>query len=143
VKKALSPGHVLAFCLPALVIGIAAEPAAAIIPLQSSEHSVSVRHLEGSQYRLSVSTSMVTEVQFIVDGVLATTDPDDPLVDELYASLEAVYGSRLTGSAVPMGYAIEWDGQQWVLVCTYSMTIEIDFGTRGTVVVEASDAVIG
>lgn len=111
--------------------------------MDPTEHSVSIHHLEGAQYLMSLSTPMVLEVKAIVDGVRTVTPPDAPLVDALHQTLVNLYGSRLTASTDLLGYRLVWNGEEWVFVCDKQMTFEIDFGTRGTVVVEASDAEIG
>jgi hypothetical protein len=144
VKSPQFLGQVLALCLPGLIAVVPAVQARSpqlqpTRPVPSG--SVSIRHREVGQYRQSVDTSMVMQVRWSVDRALALQGPELTTFQRVKTVLSQRYGTRMLASSAAPGYAWMWNPvlEKWVLVCLSTSTIEIDFGRRGTVVIETTE----
>lgn len=136
-------GQMLALCLPGL---IALAPVVQSRTPQSGPRlvptgSVSIWHREAGQYRQSLETPMVQQVQYLLDRVRTLEGPGLDTHQRARAVLSEHYGDRMAVTSAPMTHYVRvWDPQLgWVIVCISISTLEIDFGRRGTVVVETTD----
>jgi len=135
-------GAVVAFCLPGLVAVAPALQRTAPDPLRApppATRSVEIRHREGANYLLSTTLPVVADVHATVDRALAAVLPGDDLLRSMRAALEQRYGARVVEEASAPGYIWWWNGEIWVLICTASSNLAIDFGVRGTVEVRIRD----
>jgi hypothetical protein len=127
----------LALCLPLAVAG-GLMPSATSAPLHAAptpESAVSIRHVEASQYKLSLHSYPVTEVRLALERAMAATGRVDLDSRAARVTLSRLYGSRSTENTVPMGYTMVWDPvlERWVWVCSSTSTFSVDFAARGTV----------
>jgi hypothetical protein len=100
-----------------------------------------VWHKEVGQYRQSVDAPMVVQVRLLVERALALDGPNLDARRRARAVLSERYGARMVEMSAPPKYVWWWDPvlERWILICLSSSTFEIDFGKRGTVVVETTD----
>lgn len=138
-------GQTLALCLPGLlaVIPVVQSGARRLTrPSPAPGYSVSIWHREAGGIRQSADAFVVLQVRSVVDRVLALQGPRLDAFKRAHLALSERYGARLAvNSALPPHYQWRWNPitEQWELVCLTSHSMEVDFGPRGTVVVETHD----
>ena len=138
-------GQMLALCIPGLIAFVPYVQARAprserTRPVPTG--SVSVWHREVGQYRQSADTLMVLQVRALVERALSLSGPGLDTHRRAQVALSARYGERmLVSSAAVAKYVWVWDPvlERWVIVCLSASTLEIDFGRRGTVLVETRE----
>jgi len=141
MHSTLSLGSFLGVCLSAMMIVGPTPATRAFEPTTVSllDNKVSISLREAARYRLSVSSRPVLEVGALVTQELAALADPSLASTTLHDALSGLYGTRMQESTAAMGYALEWDGTRWVIVCSSVSTFAIDFGAQGTVVVESRD----
>lgn len=137
-------GPTLAFCLPGLLAMFPAVQGATRRPPRTAiepTHSLSIWHQEVGGFRQSTDAPMVLQVRCLVDRALELQGPGLASLERVRAALSETYGARLAVSAAPPHY--EWwfnpVTKRWEIVCLTTATLQVDFGRRGTVVVETRD----
>jgi hypothetical protein len=100
--------------------------------IRPGENGCVVQSVEGPEF---------TEVRQVVLPQLELDETNATTTANVRRALLERYGSRVTESAVPMHYTWWWNPatHRWEIICVGASQFTIDFGSKGSVVVDSQD----